>query len=298
MSTPFKLLLIDRDPVFRMGMRAWLQQFSDLEAIAETGTGTEALAMLAKQSAQDDSQIDLAILDLGLHGAKDAARSDDVFGITLCELIKSQYPKLSILLLTSPQPSTIVTAALRAGVDGYCLKGTSTDELVNAIRTCASGGKYLDKLDRLDNISWLDRTPSASSSASQDEVVSAMEVMRRNLRISGLSRIDRALSGVQAYLADSASSESIWHAIERIVLEGRQRELLTSRWLVTHIFPVSPKIQAKSSMPRQAYSDLIYSQAESRQPSEKSAGQSAGQSPVNEQQLVRASIFASRNIRI
>ncbi len=284
MSTPFKLLLIDSDPVFRMGLRAWLQQFSDLEAIAEAATGTEALAMLAKQSAQDDSQIDLAILDLGLHGGIDVAGSDDMSGLTLCKLIKSQYPKLSILLLTSPQPSTIVTAALRVGVDGYCLKGKSTDELVSAIRTCASGGKYFDKLDRLDNIGWLDHTPSASSSASQDEVVSAAGVMRRNLRISGLSRIDRALNGVQVYLADSASSESIWHAIERMVLEGRQRELLMSRWLVTHIFPVRPKPQTKSSMPRQVYSDLSYSQAESRQSPE----QSAGQSPVNEQQLVRA----------
>jgi DNA-binding NarL/FixJ family response regulator len=290
MSKPFKLLLIDSDPVFRMGLRAWLQQFSDLEAIAEAKTGNEALAMLAKQSAQEDSLVDLAILDLGLNAAKDAARSDDITGLTLCESIKSRYPKLPILLLTSTPPSEILAAALHIGIDGYLLKGASTDELLQAIRTCAKGGKYLDKLDELDeldkldeldNIGWRDRTATAYPSESQDEVVSAMEVMRRNLRISGLRQIDRALNGVQAYLADKTSSKSIWYAIERIVLEGRQRELLTSRWFITHVLPVSKKVQAKSSMPRQAYSAPSYSQVESE-------AQSPGQSLVNEQQLVRA----------
>jgi DNA-binding NarL/FixJ family response regulator len=195
MSKPFKLLLIDSDPVFRMGLRAWLQQFSDLEAIAEAKTGTDALAMLAKQSAQEDSLVDLAILDLDLNGDKDTARSDDMTGLTLCESIKSRYPKLPILLLTSPPPSEILAAALHIGIDGYCLKGTSTDELLQAIRTCAKGGKYLDNLDNLDNIGWRDRTATAGSSKSQDEVVSAREVMRRNLRISGLRQIDRALNG-------------------------------------------------------------------------------------------------------
>jgi DNA-binding NarL/FixJ family response regulator len=205
MSTPFKLMLIDRDPVFRMGLRAWLHQFSDLEAIAEAKTGTEALTMLAKQSAQDDSQIDLAILELGLTDANDVAkdevRADAMSGLTLCGLIKARYPKLSILLLTSPQPSEIVAAALRIGVNGYCLKGSSADELVNAIRTCAKGGKYLDKLDGLDRLEELDdsswqsgmhpareafpqetgnRSSPLSASGSQDAEVSALGVMRGN----------------------------------------------------------------------------------------------------------------------
>jgi DNA-binding NarL/FixJ family response regulator len=305
MSKPFKLLLIVSDPVFRMGLRAWLQQFGDLEAIAEAKTGNDALAMLAKQSAQEDSLIDLVILDLGLNGDKDTTRSEDMTGLTLCESIKSRYPKLPILLLTSPLPSEILAAALHIGVDGYCLKGSSSDELVNAIRTCAKGGKYLDELE---NISWQDgtypvreafpqsmgnRTPRANSSASQDEIVSVLGVMRRNLRISGLRQIDRALSGVQTYLADSASSESLWYAIERIVLEGRQRELLTSRWLLTYIFPVSKNAQAKSSMPHQVYSDPSYSQVESEmqftsQSTEQFTGQSTEQPLINEQQLVRA----------
>lgn len=282
MSTPFKLMLIDRDPVFRTRLRAWLQQFSDLEAIAEAKTGTEALTMLAKQSAQDDSLIDLAILDLALSDTKDTAkdetRSGDMTGLRLCELIKSRYPNLPILLLTSLPPSAILATALHIGVDGYCLKDTSTDALLNAIRTCAKGGKYLDGLD---NIGWQDRSSTTSTLGSQDEVVSVLDVGRRNLRGSGLSRIDRALSGVQAYLAGSASSKSIWSAIERAVLEGRQRELLASRWLVTHILPVSQRRQTKSNIPRQTYSNLNYPQAESNE-------QSNEQSFINEQQLVRA----------
>ncbi len=273
MSTTLKLLLIDSDPVFRMGLRAWLNQFSDLEAIAEAKTSTEVLKMLAKQSAQDNSQIDLAILDLGLNIIQDVAtevaRSDDISGLELCKLIKSQYPKLPILLLTLPQTPAIMTAALGVGVDGYCLKGIPANELVKAIRICAKGGKYLDKLEELDN------------SVSQDRVGSAQSVLRRNIRISGLSRIEKALSGVQTYLADSASSESLWPAIERLVLEGRQRELLASRWLVTHVLPINKRRQPKRNSTRQSYSDLNYAQTESTE-------QSIGQSLINQQQTARA----------
>lgn len=273
MSTTLKLLLIDSDPVFRMGLRAWLNQFSDLEAIAEAKTSTEVLKMLAKQSAQDNSQIDLAILDLGLNIIQDVAtevaRSDDISGLELCKLIKSQYPKLPILLLTLPQTPAIMTAALAVGVDGYCLKGIPANELVKAIRICAKGGKYLDKLEELDN------------SVSQDRVGSAQSVLRRNIRISGLSRIEKALSGVQTYLADSASSESLWPAIERLVLEGRQRELLASRWLVTHVLPINKRRQPKRNSTRQSYSDLNYAQTESTE-------QSIGQSLINQQQTARA----------
>ncbi|WP_019499480.1 DUF3685 domain-containing protein [Pseudanabaena sp. PCC 6802] len=272
MSNPFKLLLIDSDPVFRMGLQAWLQQFSDLEAIAEVETDTDALEMLAKQSASD--KIDLAILDLGLEGSLD-----------LCQAIAKQFPHLPILLLTSPQPVKLVSAALQAGVAGYCLKGTPATELENAIRTCAGGGKYLQ------DIRLRDRSLAASTADAADEleIVSVLAVLRHNLRKSGLRQIDRTLRGVKMHLAGAGTS--IWDDIERIVLEGRQRELLATRWLVSHLLkstlktsPIANFDITSDSTPKSSYTQAVFKSAASTE-------STASEAQLARARLLQAEIF-------
>jgi DNA-binding NarL/FixJ family response regulator len=267
MSNPFKLLLIDNDPVFRMGLRAWLQQFSDLEAIAEAETDIDALDILTKQSAPD--KIDLAILDLGLAGS-----------LELCQAIAKQFPHLPILLLTSPQPVAVVSAALQTGVAGYCLKGTPATELVNTIRTCASGGKYLQDMRSRDR----SLVVSTEDAAGELETVSILAVLQHNLRISGLRQIERALRGVKMHLDDAGTS--MWDDIERIVLEGRQRELRAARWLVSHLLK-STKISMNAnsgitsgSTPKSSdYTQTAYESTASTA------------SPDSEAQLVRARLL-------
>jgi hypothetical protein len=137
----------------------------------------------------------------------------------------------------------IVSAALQTGVAaGYCLKGTSAEEIVNAIRTCASGGNYLQ------NIRLRDRSLAVNieeDAAGELEVVSVLAVLKHNLRISGLRQIDRALRGVQMHLGDAGTS--IWDDIERIVLEGRQRELRATRWLVSHLLRSTLKTSLRAN---------------------------------------------------
>jgi DNA-binding NarL/FixJ family response regulator len=281
-----------------MGLRAWLQQFNDLEAIAEAETSTEALAILAapqkpqmqqsqiqhwqeeavsevrSQGAESrtESKIDLAILDLGLENS-----------LELCQAIASQFPKLPVLALTLPQPSIIVTAALRAGINGYCLKGTPAAEMLNAIRTCANGGKYLEE------IGLRDRQSETLASESQDEMVSVLAVMRRNMRISGLRQIDRALRGVQAHL--SGSGTSVWDEIERTVLAGRQRELLATRWLVTHLLTSNPQKSSKTSPKTFLSSNNLGYTPRSSPESNHPATQPDAKSPTSEQQIVQARLW-------
>jgi len=66
----YKLLLIDADRIFRMGMRSWLAQFSDLEVVADAESVDETLGIL-----QEELDFDLVILDLNL-GAKNLEKGD------------------------------------------------------------------------------------------------------------------------------------------------------------------------------------------------------------------------------
>ncbi|MFN9646941.1 MAG: response regulator, partial [Pseudanabaena sp.] len=110
----YRLLLIDSDRIFRMGMRAWLAQFSDLEVVAEVNTAEAVFELLS----DDAIDLDLILLDLNLERSNSEASSIHLSGLELCQQLKTKYPDLPILLLISTQPTEVVAIALRAGVEG------------------------------------------------------------------------------------------------------------------------------------------------------------------------------------
>jgi len=79
-------------------------------------------------------QPDVLMLDIGL---------PDDNGINLCTNIKEKYPQVKVLMLTSYGELATITGALNAGADGYVLKNSMPDELLEGIRTVASGKRFL-----------------------------------------------------------------------------------------------------------------------------------------------------------
>jgi DNA-binding NarL/FixJ family response regulator len=67
----------------------------------------------------------------------------DGSGIDLCRKIKAKYPQVKALMLTSYGELATITAALDAGADGYVLKNSEPEELLEGIRTVASGKRFL-----------------------------------------------------------------------------------------------------------------------------------------------------------
>ena len=81
-----------------------------------------------------NSQPDVLLLDISM---------PDGNGIDLCPKIKEKYPRLKVLMLTSYSELTTITRALDAGADGYVLKNSEPEELLEGIRTVASGERFL-----------------------------------------------------------------------------------------------------------------------------------------------------------
>ncbi len=222
----YKLLLIDTDHIFRMGLRSWLAQFSDFEVVAEAETVAEALEILQKEI-----ELNLVILDLDLD------KKNSGFGVTnrqsgleLCQRIKSEYPKLPILLLSSVHAAALVDMALLADVAGYCLKETNPDELIIAIRQVASGSRYLRDRTRL----TIDQTNQSDPLKNFPEQT-VVAIMRRNFYLSGMRGIDRVLAEVKANLANT-NNDQLSDQIAKMVLAGQARELQAARWLVNRLW--------------------------------------------------------------
>jgi two-component system NarL family response regulator len=130
MTAVLRVLLVEDDELFRLGLRVGLQQESDLEIVGEATDGETAVQM-AKQLA-----LDLVLLDIGLPG---------IGGLEACRQIKQHNPSLPILVLTSRFQKPLIAKLIEAGVQGYCLKGIEAKALILAIRSVAMGASWWDK---------------------------------------------------------------------------------------------------------------------------------------------------------
>jgi DNA-binding NarL/FixJ family response regulator len=79
-------------------------------------------------------QPDVLLLDISL---------PDGNGIELCSEIKRKYPQIKILMLTSYGELATITCALDAGADGYVLKNSMPEEVLEGIRVVAGGERFL-----------------------------------------------------------------------------------------------------------------------------------------------------------
>lgn len=124
-----RLLLVEDDELFRLGFRVRLQQNADIESITEAEDGEIALALAHQMP------FDLVLLDIGLPG---------IGGIETCRQLKASYPTLPILILTSREDPELLKRLIDLGIQGYCLKGIATENLILAVRSVAAGASWWD----------------------------------------------------------------------------------------------------------------------------------------------------------
>jgi two-component system NarL family response regulator len=128
-TATLRILLVEDDELFRLGLRMRLQQETGLEIVAEAEDGETAVELANRYP------LDLVLLDVGLPG---------IGGIEACRQIKQQHPELPILALTSRSEKPLIARLIAAGVQGYCLKGIASECLFLAVRSVAVGASWWD----------------------------------------------------------------------------------------------------------------------------------------------------------
>lgn len=222
---PLKLILIDDDPIFRLGLRTVLQQFPNLQVIAEVANPTDAVQNIGN-FVNTENAINLVILELYL-------QQNYLLGLGLCQQIKSLYPNLPILLLSGRASSSYLLAAQNLGINGYCPKGTSINVIVEAINQLASGQSYWVEVN---NNSTL---PPQIDAIAVNNDSSLINKIKQHFRQSGLQQIDANLSVIEDLLQNNLSE------LNQLVLAGRRRELIAARWLVNKLLAPHVNIQIK-----------------------------------------------------
>lgn len=126
---PLKILLVEDDELFRLGLRVRLEREPSLEVVAEAEDGETAIEMVKGHP------LNIVVLDIGLPG---------LGGIEACRQIKQLAPTLPVLILTSHTQKALINRIIAAGAQGYCLKGAPSQTLILAIQSVAAGASWWD----------------------------------------------------------------------------------------------------------------------------------------------------------
>ena len=123
-----KILIADDHTMFREGLKHILAEYPDLVVTDEANNGQEVLDKIWKNN------YDMVLLDITMPG---------MTGLEALKQLKSDKPKLPVLILSMHPEEQYAVRVLRAGASGYLTKESAPDELITAIRKISQGRKYI-----------------------------------------------------------------------------------------------------------------------------------------------------------
>ena len=122
------VVIADDHRMFRQGLKAVLDEDSDIRVIGEAKNGSQAVKLCG------ELRPDVVVLDVTM---------PEMSGIIATRLLKGLGDSTEIIILSMHESETYVVEALKSGARGYVVKDSAVDELVFAIKAVHGGGTFL-----------------------------------------------------------------------------------------------------------------------------------------------------------
>lgn len=123
-----RVVIADDHTILREGLKQLLQAAPDLAVVGEAADGHEVVRAVR------DVEFDVLLLDMSMPGRS---------GMELIRQVKSEKPKVRILVLSMHEEHQYAVRAIRAGASGYLTKESAATLLVAAIRKVGAGGAFI-----------------------------------------------------------------------------------------------------------------------------------------------------------
>ncbi|HOL18495.1 MAG TPA: response regulator transcription factor [Bacillota bacterium] len=209
---PIRLLIVDDHPLFRRGVKLYLQTVPGLIIAGESDGGESALAFL------EHEEVDVVLLDLQM---------PDLDGVETARRILALRPETKVLMLTSFGTWEKVYSALKAGASGYLLKDAEPEELAAAIRAVGAGGSYLGARAAAELLQYVGsgkkEHPGESTSARTMDQLSEREKEVLALVAAGLSNREIA---ARLFLSEKTVKTHVANILQKLDVKSRTQAAL------------------------------------------------------------------------
>ncbi|MCG6269256.1 response regulator [Vibrio furnissii] len=124
--TKCRVMLVDDHPLMRRGLNQLLSLEDEFDVVAEASNGADAIALA------HEVEPDMILLDLNMKGMS---------GLDTLKALRTDGSSATIVILTVSDSAADIEAIVRAGADGYLLKDTEPDQLVELLKEAVHGNK-------------------------------------------------------------------------------------------------------------------------------------------------------------
>jgi DNA-binding NarL/FixJ family response regulator len=194
-----KVLVADDHEVVRAGLKS-LFAGTDIKIVAEASTGEAAVRLALKH------EPDVVLMDI---------RMPEGDGLNALGRIKLDRPDMPILILSTYDNPTYVARAVALGANGYLLKRTSREKLIEAIRTAATGQNTWTR-EELRRVTGALATPRMISDVEVPLTQRESEVLRQ--LALGLTNKEIALA---LHISYETVKEHVQHILRKIGVSDR-----------------------------------------------------------------------------
>ena len=216
--TKTRIMIVDDHEVVRLGMRAAFEAEPDLSVVGEASNGAEALAKMPVLDPQ------LILMDV---------RMEKMNGIEACREIKSHYPDVRILMITSYTDDDAVISSILAGASGYLLKHVSRADLLRSIRLVATGHSLIDTNTAKQAMERLTQIPGSELTEREREVLTLVARGYTNKQIADT-----------LFVSEKTARNHVSHILDKLGLSRRSE---AAAFAVEHKL-VPPREQHKDDM--------------------------------------------------
>ncbi|MDP9388331.1 MAG: response regulator transcription factor [Actinomycetota bacterium] len=204
-----RVLLADDHPVYRLGLRAFLDSVEGLEVVGEADTGVKAVAATAELRPA------VVVMDLQM---------PELNGIEATRRIVKDHPDVGVLVLTYSDEDNAVLEAMLAGARGYVLKEAGTESILRAIRDVADGEMIFGAsiAHRMRQLFGTQRSPVRAFPELTDREHQVLELMAEGLNNAAIAsklgvgekRVRNCATEIYAKLGVAGRSQAIIRARE------------------------------------------------------------------------------------
>ncbi|MEZ4798926.1 MAG: response regulator transcription factor [Flavobacteriales bacterium] len=125
-----RVLLVDDHAIVTDGLKSLISGADDYEVVASCSNGREAIELLSHV------KVDIVLMDIDM---------PEMNGIEATRAIKKQFDNVKIIILTMHDEKAMIKALMEDGADGYLLKNSSKEELINALNNVREGKIHLSE---------------------------------------------------------------------------------------------------------------------------------------------------------